>query len=295
MVGDMLGEDDEPDGDEQQGEAGDGRHTVEHGAALLQGLDEGELRHAEDIAEVQGREGGIVDDLEVRDIRGLSDQGEDGGEGITGEDADDERDHFDLLAALDRGKDGDEEGHDAAEDGDEVILAVGGRDVGDGGGGEGKSDEGDGRSDDDGRHQLADPLGTDEVDDDGDDDVDQTGKQGTDDDAEEAKRGRADEGGNEREGGAEEDGASALGAEDIHEGADARAEQGGGLVHHEGILRAVDNGGDEKGRRDDRQKLLEREDEVCAEFRFLLYAVGQLHTEVLLKRLNLWKRYYAHI
>ena len=109
------------------------------------------------------------------------------GDGVAGEDAEDERDHFDHLLAEDGAAHRDGERHKAADEAEvggraldehavDLRLDRAGEEVAHGVAGQRQADDGDGRPDDDGRHELIDPADADGLDDDGDDDIDKAGK-----------------------------------------------------------------------------------------------------------------------
>ena len=189
-----------------------------------------------------------------------------------------------VFGALNGRNDNHEEGEDAADDGSPVVgLAVYdscsavAHDPACCRAGEGQTDERDDRPDDNGRHQLIDPTGADDLDDKTDDDVNKTCERNADEHAPVAviltdcSSIRAEEG----ERGAEEYRASALGAEQVYDGADARAEQCGCGVCLQAI--AGDKQRYEQRSRHDGDHLLECEDQCFAELRLIFDAVNQLH------------------
>ena len=296
MVGNMLGKDHEGDRDIGDGNGGD-ILAVDRGQALS-GLDEGEIRHGKDLHLAEDRE---VDDLELQVAGGAADHGEDRCNDIAGENAEDERDELCHLPAVDGAEHDGKESDQAADQADvgagggdlihlihdltvfndlngDVLHHLAGGEVADGVAGQREADDGDRGADDDGRHQLVDPLDAGRLDDDGDHNVDQSGEDRAEDDPGEARfrGGRAAEGGkhgaDEGEGGAQEDRAAELGEQQIDDGADACAKEGGGLGHA-----VSDDGRDGDGSRQNRQKLLEGENKRLAEGGSVVDVVDQFH------------------
>ena len=298
MVGDVLGEHDERNGDKREG---DFRHalTVEQNGVFNSGLpvddfldcfDEGEVGvveergHARELAvfdEVvdEGRE---VDYLEVVDIESVAERREDCRGDIARADTENEGDELKGFSLLLGGAHNDgEERHEAAQQSDEVITAVDGVGVGFGdiahsAAGEGQADECDGGPDDDGGHKFAHPLGAREVNDYGDYDIDETSEDGADDDAEIAERHCARQRVDERKGAAEEDGALEAREEQIDERTDAGAENGGG-----DLRRQPDDGRHRYGRGKDCEQLLNGKNEQFAYRRFVVDVVDEFHSCIL--------------
>ena len=276
MVADMFSQDNEADRREQTDQGNDGS-TVDAGEAFLDRFNDGELRNVDDgIHRGQCR---IVDQLHGGNICKHTDDGQKGSENVTSTDTDDERNELHHLGALDCSDDGRNKGNKTGENRKEVVIAdccvV---DVVDSGAAEGKTDERNGRTDDDRREELIDPSRTDEHHDDGDDRVNKTCNQRTEDDTAEAVCTGADQRADECKGRTEEDGRFAAGDENVAKRTDTGTEQCCGRVHIQcAAVAAVDECGDEQGRRDDCQQLLEREDEVLPEFGFFVDVVSQFH------------------
>ena len=124
---------------------------------------------------------GVVDQLHGGNVCEHADDGQKGCEDVACADTDDERNELHHLGALDGCNDGRNEGNETGEDRPEgVVTDSRVVDVVDSGAAEGKTDERNGRTDDDGREELIDPCRTDDLHDDGDDDINQTCNQRTD-------------------------------------------------------------------------------------------------------------------
>ena len=248
----------------------------------LHGLQEGKLRHSKDLH--------ILEQGEVNN--GNAAQGKDGGHNIARQDTDDEGDHLGHLLAVggndhhhQQGDHGAGKGspgggiHDEVGRGAEVGLCAVGEHIFDGSTGQRQADQSHGGSDDGCGHDLIDPVNTDQLDHDGDDHIhqasqgstdDQTGKTGRcGDRAAESSRHGADEG----EGRTQEHGALELGEKLIDDGTDTCAEEGCGLAHA-----VANDGGNDDGCRQDRQHLLEGEDQQLGKLGFVVNAVNKIHT-----------------
>ncbi len=277
VVRDMFSQSDERHGGEEHEEADD----VSDSADLVGGFgisaehaQESEARHFEELHVV---EGGQVDQLHGFVAGAAADQGEDQGDRVRAENADDEGNHPDALVALGAGVYGDDERDHAHQDGDQVIAAGGGVvQVVDRAAAEGKTDQRNGGADDDRRQQFVDPLGTSHLDDQGNDDVYQAGKQSAQEDAQEAESYGAGQRADEREGAAQEDGTLLAGRdEEIEQRAEARAAQRGRLAHIGSG--AVHQDRDQQGRSHDGQQLLECVQQVLFDWRILINVVDKLH------------------
>ena len=288
VVSDVLCELDDADRNVDHGDVADGSRIKRILAVRLDCFEEEELRIIDDAGDAECAE--CIDErLEGKELEALcarchADDCKDECKRIARADADDKRNELDGFGALNGRNDNHEEGEDAADDGSPVVgLAVYdscsavAHDPACCRAGEGQTDERDDRSDDDGRHQLIDPTGADDLDDKTDDDVNKTCERNADEHAPVAviltdcSRIRAEEG----ERGAEEYRASALGAEQVYDGADARAEQCGCGVCLQAV--AGDKQRYEQRSRHDGDHLLECEDQCFAELRLIFDAVNQLH------------------
>ena len=253
-------------------------HKGERGNGEERG--EGNLAVHEKVREVRE-----INDLERVDACDGTDDGEQGGYCVTGADADDERDQAGGLPAERGGENGHEQSYNRAENayertcrGDTVHINFTGLCVTDRVSREGKTDDRNGRTDNNGGHELVDPVDADLLDDKGDDNVYKTCHDRTDNHAEvaESDRGRTGKGGehgvDEGEGGAEEDRALALGKEEVDERTASCAEQSGRGAH----LVADDDGNDE-GCRHDGKKLLDGEDDPLTELRLVAGLINEFH------------------
>ena len=282
VVGQMLGKDHESHRHVSHSHGGDvGGVDLLH---TLQGGQEGELGY--------GEQADILKDVEVDD-RGNTGHGEDQGHHITGQNADDEGDQADHLLAVDgadhdhsQSDHGADERHPQVGSHDESTVAVlrtVGEHVVDGGAGQGHTDQSHGGADNHGGHQLVDPLNANQLDDDGDDHIHQTGQDSAQDDAGETGLGRdgagegGDHGADEGEGRTQEHRAVELGEQLVHEGADTGAEQSGGGGHA-----VAHDGGNGDGGGQNGQQLLDGEDQHLPELGFVFNAVDQIHWEKLL-------------
>ena len=299
VVGDVLSEHDQRDrqerndhlddtaGIQQSGIGVSGEHLGGDvaGGQLLETLKEREMRVVDDGGDAL--EGAVrrnkvvdngleVDDHQIVNAGGLTDNGEDGGDRIARDDAEDEGNQTGhRVFLLGRADDDDEERHQTAEQRDEVIRTIHCRgvrldDVAHCGTRKGQTDQCDRRPDDNGRHQLVHPVGANEVDNNRDDHVDEAGDDRAEDDAAVAVGERNTERAEEREGATEEHGAVKLGEELIDQRADTGAEDGGGDLNGQ-----ADDGRHGDGRREDRQHLLQCEDEHLTELGFVVDVVDQ--------------------
>ena len=279
MVGQMLGEDDK--GHRRIGYKYCQQVGAGHAAPVR--LGEGELRQGDEGADMVQRF--IVDDHKSVVSGVLADQGKDGSDKIARQDPDDEGDQFDHVLAVGGAEHGHRQCHQAADQRDihRAAFHIAAHQVADGVARKAQSDDGNGGSDDDRGHQLVDPLDTAEFDDQRDDDIDQARDQGAEDQAciTDGDGGRTAEGGehgtDEGEGRAKEHRAGALGEEQIHDGADARAEQGRRSAHA-----VADDRRNRDGRRHDGKKLLQSKEDDLSEFRFVFDTVDEIHTFSLL-------------
>ena len=175
VVGDMLREYDEGDGDVGDGDGG----YIAAGEAVeaLEGLKEGEIWHPGHIGEETE-----VDDLKSGILGGVADNGEDGGDDVTGKDADDEGNHLKEFLAENGAEHGGGKSYEAADHADIGAGAVrncagGTHEIAYCVAGEGESDDGDRGSDNDGGHELIDPAGSDSLYDESDYNVHKTGEE----------------------------------------------------------------------------------------------------------------------
>ena len=227
----------------------------------------------------------IVDDDQSVVSGVLADQGKDGSDKIACQDTDDEGDQLDHVLAVGGAEHGHRQRHQAADqrDIDGAPFHVATHQVTDGVAREAQADDGDGGSDDDRGHQLVDPLDAAELDDQGDGDINEARDQGAEDQAgiADGDGGRAAEGGehgaDEGEGRAEEHRAGAPGEEQIHDGADAGAEQSRRSAHP-----VADDRRNRDGRRHDGEQLLQRKEDNLSELRSVFDTVDKIHTFSLL-------------
>ena len=293
VVCDVLRENHEAHGNDEQSQGCNsrGREVL---TAFFDGLDKGQLGHAEDVRELetigeQVSEGCVVHDFEGLNVGQTADQSEDRSKGVGCQNTDDEGNELHTAAALDRCKNGDAESDKTAENCKQaVVIGTDGGvvEVVDGRTREGKTDEGNSGTDDNGGQELVDPICADKVDDDRDEDINEARKYCTDDDAKEAESSGADQRGDEGEGAAKEDRALAAGDEQVDQCACARTEESCGLIHYDGALTAVDQNGYQQGCRNDCQQLLQRKDQIRAELRFVVDVVNQFHMNLFLRRKN---------
>ena len=246
-------------------------------------LREAELRQGNEG--LHGGQGRIVDHDEGGVAGGAADDREDGGAGIARQDADDEGDQTAELLRVGRAEHDHRQGHEAADERHigGAALHAGAHEIAHGVARQGQADDGHRGPDDDGRHQLVDPLDAAELYNDGDDDIYKAGDQRADDKpgiahghGGGAAEGR-EHGAQEREGAAQEHGAGALGEQQIHDGADAGAEEsrGGG---HIAAGNAVDDRGHCDGRSHDRKQLLDGEQNDLTELGLVFDSVDQVHS-----------------
>ena len=295
VIGEVFRKDDERHRNIGNGDGADIGTEVAHVTReirLKEGLDEGEVGHplhALKEREVNEAQAGI-------DAGNVAESRKDGGKDISRQDTDDEGNHLHHLLAVNGADDGGGERHKGAQQGKPCmeIHCVASADEGGVSDGlshrasrEGKSDERNRGADDDGGHDLIDPANACELDDNGDDDVDKSRKHGADQDSKIADRlgrrahgrrackcrsHRTDEG----KGAAEEYGAFELGKEQVDERARACAEQRR-RNGHIAFCHAVDLNGDGNGRRQDRQQLLQREQDDLPGLGSVFDTVDELH------------------
>ena len=251
-------------------------------------VQEGEIRNmdpAADRTEIKSFQSVEGEDLEVGVAGSIADKGEDKGCCIACEDTDDEGDEpchlFAVYGAGDNGAKSDK----TAKDGNEVILA-GYRGLGQIANSvacKAQTDDGNGGSDDDGRHELVDPLGAAELNDSCDDDIDKTRQHSADEDAEVAEYGGGIHGAQERKGAAQEDGALALGEELVAQSTEAGAHKSCCDVHVEVDLTvAVDENRYNEGRCHDGEHLLQCKDQHLTKLRAIFDIVDKFHENSLL-------------
>ena len=298
MVGDVLSKDNERNRHIRY-EDGEYIGPVQL-ADALERADEGEIGESQEGLEGDSAVGkhifckdGEVDDLERVNAGAVADDGEYGRNEISCEDADDERDELEGLLAVggaehghgegDKSADqrgirgGEHDGRFALEDGDIALEQIA-----DGVSGKGESDDRDGRADDDGGHDLIDPVYADELDNSSDDDIYESGEECTDDEAEPAERHRnaacegCEHGVDECERRAEEDRALSLGEQQVNQSADAGAEHCGGRSQAVADDHRDRDGGGENG-----EHLLERKDHQLAGLGFGFYVESEFHCETI--------------
>ena len=230
MIGHMLGEDHE--GHRYVGHE-DGSHILEAQLTdALKRLGEGKLRQAEEGAQAYAA---VVHQIGAN-------QGEDGGQGIAGQDADDEGNQPQRFLAVSGAEHGNSQRNQAAEQSyvwrgshsaggvEHVALDH----IADGVACQAQTDDGHGGPDDYGGHQLVNPFNTHLFDYQGDDYIHQAGEQRAQNQAQPAQA-HADAAGkgcehgvDECEGGAKENGAFELGEQQVDNGAHTGAKHGGG-------------------------------------------------------------------
>ena len=276
VVGDMFGEDDECNGQEGNGNFGNARSG--QGRTFFNGADQSKAGIGQEgldghVGEVID-EGLPVDDHKVFALSGHTDQGEDGRDEVARGNTEDKRDQFHHLESLLSGEDNNgEESDQTAEKTDQVISAVDsiGRslnDISHSASGKRKTDDGNGRSDNDGRHQLGDPTGPNEFDDDGKHDVNAAGKERTDDDTEVSVSEGYAKRTQKSERATQENRALAFGKEQVHDGTDTCAEKSGRDLHGQ-----TDDGRHSDGRSHDGKELLETENKDFRQRRTILYVI----------------------
>ena len=166
MVCNVLGEDDERDRHIGHGDGAD-IAPVQLGKALGSLEEDEVLRHKLIVHECLQRDAVFPQHGELREVehlqrvrgRGVADEGEHRRNGVAREDAKDERDEADHFLAVGRAEHGHEQGHKAAQNGDERrsdCRALGVHhaaldEVGDGVARQRKADDGNRRADDDDR------------------------------------------------------------------------------------------------------------------------------------------------
>ena len=244
----------------------------------LQGGQEGKFGDGEDLHTLKHAE---VDD-------GDAANGEDGGNHIAGQNADDEGDQLGHLLAVGGGQNDHKQRYQSADEGCPdrsahnegavgVLRAVG-EHVLNGSTCQRQTDQGNCGSDDHRGHQLVDPVNAGNLDDDGNDHIYQTGQSCTDDQTGKAS-GSGDRtgegchhGADKGEGGAQEHGASKLGEELIDDGTYTGAQQSGGSGHA-----VANDGGNCDGSCQDCQDLLECEHQHLAKLGLVFDAIDQIH------------------
>ena len=290
VVGDMLGEDDQGHGGVGHGNGADvGAVNI---LEALDGLDEGELGERNDGLHTEVGEqvdqGIEVDDLQRVHTGEGTDDGKDGGQSVTGQDTHDEGDQADHLLTEGGAEHGNGQGDQTAEDSDVDGAAGGsGLQVADGVTGQGQTDDGNGGTNDHGGHQLFDPVHANELDDESDQHVDQTGDDSTDDQTQVTGLSRngtgkgGAHGADEGKGGAQEYGALEAGEEQVDQSTNTGAEQGGGGAHSGSacghIAAGIDDDGNHQGGGHDGQQLLDSKDDNLTEPRLVIGAVDEFH------------------
>ena len=246
---------------------------------------EGEVRNLQeclqrDAAFRECLEGLEADDLQICIAGAVSDQGEDQGNGISAQDADDERDHADVRIAVGACQHRCEQGDDSAEDRD-VGLGTGSAadlQIRDGAAGQRETDDRDSRTDDYRRHEAVNPAGSGCLDRNGQDYIDQAGEYCTDDETCIAclQADCAGEGGGHRtdkcKGRAQEYRTLFLGEQNISQCAEACSKQCCSSGHA-----VADNHRNGDGSCHDRKYLLKGIDDELGKCWFVVDAVGQFH------------------
>ncbi len=280
VVSDVLSEDNECNGNVSNSNSGD--ESAVDFLNALQSLDEGEVGNCEDLH--VGKDG-EVDDLQSHIVGEDTDDGEDSSHNIANQDAQDEGDQLSHLLAVDGEEDNSKQGSQTADQsnigaagGNAVNQNLTGGQVADSIGSQGQADDGNGGSNDHGGHQLVDPVNANSLDDQSDNHINQASEDSAEDQAGVTGRNRSStaEGSehraNEGEGRAQENGAVPLGEELVNQGADAGAEQGGGLAHA-----VADDAGNSDGSSQDGQNLLECEQQHLSKLRLVFDTVDQIH------------------
>ena len=297
MVCNVLGEDDERDRHIGHRDGAD-IAPVQLGKALGSLEEDEVLRHKLIVHERLQRDAVLPQHGELREVehlqrvrgRGVADEGEHRRNGIAREDAEDERDEADHFLAVGRAEHGHEQGHEAAQNGDERgsdYRALGVHnaaldEVGDGVARQRKADDGNRRADDDDRHEAVEPLDARDLHGRRNDDIHKAGKHRAENKACIAERhgNAACEGcshaAEEGKRAAKEDRAAEFRKEQVDERADACAEECRGRAER-AAGRAVGNDRNDERRRHDGQQLLDGEEDRLAEFRPVLDSEDHVH------------------
>lgn len=276
MVGDVLGENDESNGDIEESDIRNSR-AVEGLIAL--GVQEGEIV-IDEAFEAYGLEErlerAVIHYLEVIDVGGVTDDREKRRHDVTYRDTDDEGDEFHRLVALNGAEYDDEEGNKTAKESDEVIAHTRSARfdyVAHGVAGKGKTYQSDGGSDNDGRHEFVDPLGAREFDDYRYNDVNGRRKSRAEQNAEISERHGSGQRSDEGKGASEEDGAFEFSEKKIAYRSETCADQSGGGSKNVGAHYHRD--GYRRG--DDGEKLLNGKRYKFTNRRTIVYVVDQFH------------------
>ena len=253
----------------------------------LECRDEGEVRDREERHVMEHAE---VDDLQGGVVGGVADDREDRRNQVAREDAQNEGDELHHFLAVGGAEHDSEQRHKTADQANIgachgvafCIQHFSERQIADGVACQRKTDDGNGGPDNDRRHQLVDPFDTGKFHDHGDHNIDKAGKECADQQSEVAELNarnrtgkRCQHGTDESERTAEEDGAAEFGEQQIDDGSHTGAEQRSGLLHA-----VADNGGHRDGRRQDRQQLLEGEDDQLPEFGLVVDTIGEFHVAI---------------
>ena len=279
VVSQMLSEDHECNGNISGKDGDDVAHI--NFLDTLHCFQESELGNCEDAHIL---EQGKIDNRNAAD-------GEDGGHSVARQDTNDEGDQFHHLLAIDRDKDNHKQSYHCANEGDPDVsahceirgdaeggLCTVGENIVNGSTGQAQTDQCHGGSNNNGGHQLVDPLNANKLDYQSDDHIHQTGKNSTDDQT--GKTGRSgnctakgsSHGADESEGRAQENGAAELGEQLVNDGADAGAEESGSSGHA-----VANDGGNSDGGCQNGQNLLECEDQQLGELGSVFDAIDQIH------------------
>ena len=247
------------------------------------GVDKGIDRHA---VSCQALEGIQIDDKQARRVGRLADQREHQGNGISCQDADDEGDGFEVFLAVHGAEHGHSQRDQTAQHRKQLVTAGRrGLQIADSVSGKRQTDDGNRGTDDNGGHQLVNPVDADQLDDQRDDHVHQTGSYRTDQQSEVADlhgHGTAEgsrHGAEEGEGRAEEHGASELGEQQVHDGAEACTDQRSGCAHRQVKIVVVtrDDHGHRDGCRHNGKQLLEGKRKQLGEAGLVLDSVDEFH------------------
>ena len=285
----MFRKDDERHGDIRHGNGADIRADAafRRQCSFRENLHKGKRGYP--VHRLENRE---IDDAHCLCAGDVAERRKDRRQRITGEDADDERDHLHHLFAVDGADDGDresEQGADQAENGIEIHnvtarIAYGNAAEGilDSAARQRKADERDRRPDDRRGHDFIDPLDAHKFDDDRNDDIHEPRKHGADQQAEvphrhgdparECRAHRTDK----RERTAEEYRAAEFCKKKIDERSGARAEQRR-RNGHVAARCGVDLHRHRDRRGEDCEQLLQREQDQLPGFGSVFYSVNQVH------------------
>ena len=293
VVADVLADGDEGNRDEDEGGLGDRGSRKRGDRFALRAKEEEEFRVVDegldaDVGE-KGHKRAEVDDLEVLVLAGVvAKEGEEDRGEVAGAHADEEGDEGNRLLAIVGADGGDDHRDDAADDADPVVIVRGDGGVGevvDGAASEAKADDHDDRADHDGWEELVQPLDAEDLDEEGDEAIDEANHRHADGEDPEVHlagrqivdRDRRAHGAHVGEARREEHRGFEFRDEEVEEGADARGEEGrgdhdGGEIHglpakDDAVLPEVDHRDGDAGD-EHREHVLNREND---RLRFLLH------------------------